>query len=247
MADKANDILMRMMVTESTPLYAECQTEVTTDEDDFVFDYYNGQFFELTDFTFGMNLDDKSPSDTGSGGGGGITPANLLAAKARLRPLGGPSAGSIAPPPPPAQAASQGRFQSWKSATAAEITSMPPYEVKMDEFSVTRLYDMASPVLFEKCCNSDTFVSASIVKRKLIGAEMLRGFLRIDFDDVMITHVDWQNGENVKETLKFAFRKMTVQYRKIVYQQDNVPTLQLLPSLTWSYTMALAAAAAATS
>ena len=246
MADRGTDVLMRMVLADSAqPLYADCQTEVTTDEDDFVYDYYNGQFFEVMDFSFGLNLDDKAPTtdavnpaaaappSAGAGPPAGLrlTPADLQAARAGLR--GGRGGGGPQEMP-------QSAFARWKSATPEQIKSMPPYPLKMDEFSITRLYDKASPVLFEKCCNSDSLASASLVKRKLIGANMLRGFLRIDFEEVLLTHVEWQNGEVIKETFKFVFRKMTAQYRIVVFKKDSrVPEMRTLPAVEWNFDMEL--------
>jgi len=234
--DSANDVLMRIMVTENAWLPAECQTEVTRDDDPYVFDYYNGQFFEVTDFTFGMNLEDKTPDETEQKGT--ITPNMLQAARANLRPV---SRGPGAPPPMPTQAGSgapagpQSKFARWKSATPEQIKAMQPYEAKMDEFSITRTYDKASPVLFEKCCNSESFASASLVKRVVVGADMLRGILRIDFKEVLLTHVEWQNGDVVKETVKFVCREMITKYRMVVYKPNADPEMRQIKELDWPY------------
>jgi type VI protein secretion system component Hcp len=244
-SDKYNDVLMRLVLTTGSPLYAECQTEVTTDEDDFVSDYYNGEFFEVTEFTFGMNLDDKDPATetvntaTGAplalGTGNSVKPqerklsfAEEITAKHNAR-------ANAAKPGVPTS-----KFGRWKAASPAQLAAMPPYPLKMEEFCVTRFYDKASPTLFEKCCNSDSIASASLVKRKLIGADMLRGFLRIDFDDLLLTHIEWENGDVVKETFKFVFRKITVTYRTVSYAKgSNLPQLKTMPTVSWNYDMEL--------
>jgi type VI protein secretion system component Hcp len=250
MNDKGNDVLMRLMLTSGTPLYAECQTEVDTDLDDFVSDYYNGEFFEVTEFSFGMNLDDKDPASEAVntaasvtapahlapvpvGAGGAVKAASRMSFAEEIAMKAAARAANSSGPP-------TSKFARWKSATPDEIASMPPYRLQMDEFSITRLYDKASPVLFEKCCNSDSIVSASLVKRKLIGADMLRGFLRIDFDDLLLTHIEWENGDVVKETFKFVFRKITVTYRTVSYAKgSNLPQLKTMPTVSWNYDMEL--------
>jgi len=250
MNDKGNDVLMRLMLTSGTPLYAECQTEVDTDLDDFVSDYYNGEFFEVTEFSFGMNLDDKDPASEAVntaasatapahlapvpvGAGGAVKAASRMSFAEEIAMKAAARAANSSGPP-------TSKFARWKSATPDEIASMPPYRLQMDEFSITRLYDKASPVLFEKCCNSDSIASASLVKRKLIGADMLRGFLRLDFKDLLVTHVEWQNEEVIKETFKFVFREITAQYRVVVFKQGSkVPELQTLAAVTWNYDMEL--------
>jgi type VI protein secretion system component Hcp len=234
MADSSNDILMRICLTKGDNgfLAAECQTEVTTDEDVFVYDYYNGQFCEVKEFSFGVTLDDKdaatdkvnTTSNAGAPAAGGGLLAGIQAQKAKMDAANAPTT----------------KFARWKSATPEQIKSMPPYMPDMQEFSITRLYDKASPILFEKCCNSVSIESISIVKRKLIGANMLRGFLRFDFTEVLVTHVEWQNAEVMKESFKFAFRFMKVKYRRVVPKPgSDQPDLQVFEMEEWSYDAAL--------
>jgi type VI protein secretion system component Hcp len=106
----------------------------------------------------------------------------------------------------------QVKFGKWKSASAGDIETTSPFPLRMDEFSITRRYDCASPVLFQKCAKSESFHNASLIKRKTVGGK-LECFLRFDFEDVLITHIDWQDAEVIKETVKFVFRKITVRYR----------------------------------
>jgi len=242
MADTSSDILMRVLLTPGQNGYlpAECQTEVTTDEDSFVEDYYNGQFFEVKEFDFGLKIEDtdkaKDAVNPGSGHpdapppptGGGINAAALQAARAKLNSV--PD--------------KQGPFARWKSATPEQIDAMPPYMPEMQEFSVTRLYDKASPVLFEKCCNSVSLDSISLVKRKQIGTNMLRGFLRMDFREVLVTHIQWDNAEVMKETFRFVFRHVKVKYRRIIPKENADPELREMSLKEWSYDAALKASTA---
>ena len=41
---------------------------------------------------------------------------------------------------------------------------------------------------------------------------MLRGYLRIEFYDVMLTELNWDDDETVKEKFKFVCRRAKVQY-----------------------------------
>lgn len=241
MANDGNDILMRLVLENGTALPAECQTEVDTDLDDFVLDYTNGTFFEVQDFSFGMNLDDKDPNEEKINPGGKLstvgghgTQVGQLGSSAVGRSVGGLAPLNQTP-------RRGGKFARWKSATPEQIKAMKPYPLRMDEFQVTRYYDRASPVLFEKCCNSDSFLSASLVKRKTTGGDMLKGFLRIEFDDLLITHVEWQNSDPMKETFKFVFRKINVRYRITSLKKGSTEAVMVeLDPVDWSYQAELA-------
>jgi type VI protein secretion system component Hcp len=84
--------------------------------------------------------------------------------------------------------------------------------------------------LFEKCVKSQSFKTASLIKRKTVGGK-LESFLRFDFKDVLITHIDWQDAEVIKETVRFVFREITVQYRT----QDHSGKLNAAGSVPWKY------------
>jgi type VI protein secretion system component Hcp len=74
--------------------------------------------------------------------------------------------------------------------------------------------DRASPLLFQMCCDSKSFTSATLVKRKAAGSDLSgHGFLRFEFTDVLVIGVDWDSGDVVKEKCKFICRGMTVKYR----------------------------------
>ena len=124
------------------------------------------------------------------------------------------------------------------------MKNMKKYPSRTDPFSVTRDYDRASPVLFDYCCNSKPIASASLIKRKDIGGSMLRGYLRFDFDNLLITKVSWKNSDPMKETLTFVFRSVTVKYRTTKYQVgSDVAILQSLSDVSWSYKAAMLKAA----
>ena len=108
--------------------------------------------------------------------------------------------------------ARQVKFGKWKSATSDEIKKMK-FPLKVDEFTVTRRYDKASPVLFDKCAKSETFPYATVVKRKVVGDSMLQAFMKFTFEDVLITKIQFQEAEVLKETLSMIFRKVTFQYK----------------------------------
>ncbi len=135
------------------------------------------------------------------------------------------------------------KFGAWKSLSQAELRTLEQenfrFPLHMDEFSVTRRYDRASPMLFQKCAASDSFRSASVVKRKVVGTGRLQTFLRLDFEGVLVTHIGWRESDELSETLCFVFRSVTVQYRP----QASAGTLGPAASVTWSFQAGLVSAA----
>jgi type VI protein secretion system component Hcp len=122
------------------------------------------------------------------------------------------------------------RFGNWLSGERTKA-----YPVDLEPFSFTRQMDRASPLLFEMCCNSQSFTSATLVKRKAAGSDASgHGFLRIDFKDVLLIGVDWDSGDVVKEKCKFICRGVKMQYKP---QLPNGTLSGAVPG-TWNRTMA---------
>jgi type VI protein secretion system component Hcp len=246
MAEKSNDVLMRVVAENGTAVPAECLTMVDPHDDDFLKGFTHGTFFEVEQFTFGMNIDDKDPtsdavSDSSAhapqAGGGLAAPATARMAPAAMQAVKNADKDKKQGP--------TGKFARWKSATPEQIKAMKPYPVLMDEVSVTRLYDSASTVLFDKCCNSESLASVTLVKRRVVGADVegLRGYLRMEFKDVLLTHMEWENGDVPKETFKFVFRRLKVQYGIVLVQASKVRMESV--EVDWDYKMALQKQAAA--
>ena len=90
-------------------------------------------------------------------------------------------------------------------------------------------------MFFQHCANQKSFDSATLVKRVMAtsgsisllqsilggagsssgGSGMASaGFLRIDFTDVMLTQLAWNDGDMVTENCSFTCKHVKVQYRK---------------------------------
>jgi type VI secretion system secreted protein Hcp len=88
----------------------------------------------------------------------------------------------------------------------------------VDEFEVKRMFDIASPTLFQLCANSTSLKSATLVQRKGGSSQSTMGIapchLRIDFYDILLTSVSWDvEDQGIEEKLKFVCRKISVQYK----------------------------------
>jgi type VI protein secretion system component Hcp len=160
-------------------------------------DFTAGKYFELQDFTLGIDIEDNDSAST-------------------KPPVTDPHTGVTTTP------AKTGKFSKWVQGIAASAgpgVLSTLYPVQMDAFSFTKQLDAASPVLFKNCFKTIPFDSAAIVMRKTGGVQHTKtgighiGFLRIDFTGVLITSIDWDAGEIVKEKVKMVCRTVQVKYR----------------------------------
>jgi type VI protein secretion system component Hcp len=194
MANDAGDVLMMVVGSDGKGVPAECQTELATgkDKDDMMDGFVKGTYFELEDFDFGMNVEDRDDESTAD---------NQTDTKKTDKKSGKGKA----------------KFQRWMSmpiGAKASIDSDGGYPVDLEPFSFTRHMDKASPLFFNAISSKLSFKSATVVKRKDVGAETgPQAFLRIDFTDVLFISIGWDNGEIVKEKCKFICRQVLVKYR----------------------------------
>lgn len=202
MQQNATDLVMKF-VLNAQPVWAECALEVAPNDTlmrDFLknTDYDNySNFFEVTNFDFSIALKESDQSN------------NVVGQQARNQQQQ-PRAGS------------NNAFARWRSATNAEYKSIY-YPLEFDQFNFKRVIDSASPIFFQCCCESRTFDSAVLVKRIARGdiggkRNPSIGYLRIDFKKVLITGVNWDDGDLVTESCDFICQGMKVTYRR---QKDD--------------------------
>jgi type VI protein secretion system component Hcp len=194
MADKNTDIVMYIR-DGSDGVAAEGQSEIDTD-DDFMAGFKKGQFFEIEDFDFGIQAVD--------------TDSAAVAAKP---PTGDPHATDQTK-------ARTGQFAKWIQNKTVSMEG-GGYPIEMTPFQFTRQLDIASPLLFQRCFQTKPYNSAALVMRKV--GDTLYGeksqiaalpFLRIDFVTILITKIDWDVAEVVKEKCTFVCRQVSVRYRQ---------------------------------
>jgi type VI protein secretion system component Hcp len=122
--------------------------------------------------------------------------------------------------------AAKDAFSSWRSVKTNELEIgtnrySKRYPVEFDTFTFTRQIDSTSPIFFHACCYQISFKSAALVKRISTGgtgagnlARQSIGQIRFDFSDVLITSLDWSDGDLVTETCSFICKAMRVLYRQ---------------------------------
>lgn len=214
MADDANDVLMTFL-NGANGVPAECQA-VWAPADAMKMDFTTGNFFEIESFTFGGGLESEDDHTKESGNGGSTSSSgeggNRLSGRGNTTQTGS-STGN-----PQNSKKSDRRGNKFSNYI---LQGSLRYPIDLQEISINRQLDKASPVFLQSCLNLQPFTKAVIVKRKVVGNVQAnmganvehRGFLRMEFKEPLITSVEWSDGENVKETLKFISRGVKVIYR----------------------------------
>ena len=218
MADKpTSDLVMMFLDQNNKSVLAESALGVLKD-DPFMegfraivdYDEYSN-FFEVSTFTFSMSVkpqDESVGALSGHGGGargapgaqgGGAAPAHTVSFPGR------------AP-------AAHDQFSRWRSAKNDEYKDIR-FPIEFDTFNFSRIIDGASPPFFQACCNQHNFRSAALVRRVEIGSRgggerQAKGFLRLDFRDVALTSINWDDGELVTESVTFICKALKVRYRQ---------------------------------
>lgn len=208
MQDSKTDLVMRFVLGNGEPVLAECLLDVWKN-DTLMKDFKSaGQnhfsnFFEVSSFDLSIALKE--------------TDKKKSTLKSKNDPLNTQQKSGE-------KAAPSGAFAAWRSATKDELKKIY-YPLELDKFSFKRNIDCASPVFFQSCCKSETFASAVLVKRRSQGGTDVdggllpsAGYLRIEFTKVLITGIDWDDGEVVEEKCEFICRGITVTYRQ---QKDD--------------------------
>ena len=111
--------------------------------------------------------------------------------------------------------ASTRTYERWRSAgTAAPADGKQLFYAEPNELTVTRIIDTASPLLVQYCLNLERLTKAVLVKRGRNSTGSLVGFLKLEFTELAIRAVDWDDGEVVKEVCKFRYEKLSVAYNR---------------------------------
>jgi type VI secretion system secreted protein Hcp len=81
-------------------------------------------------------------------------------------------------------------------------------KANISDFSIVKICDQATPVLFQRCCNGDKSATADVTLRSTAGGQV--EFLKIHFEDVYVT--SWQSsgqcdGSVPMESVSFSFDK----------------------------------------
>ncbi len=199
MADK-KEILMRIGDGGAGDVTAECQAALRSEPaDPLMRDFRPGQFFEIKDFSLSIGLHDKDAPTSNSEAAKAEAGERV---KADAKHPGKPHQAPKAAKPPR-------KFAEWRDGRRNA-----PYPLEVQPISFSRIMDRASTTLLQDLCQSKSYASATIVRRMGTGSDgPPRAFLRLDFTCVLMTSVDWNDEDLIKEQYKFICQKVEVQYK----------------------------------
>ena len=221
----STDVLMMFVSRRGRSLGGELQSAVA-DSDQLATEFTPGSFFELEDFSFGGGVEDADPG----GDDGDDQQKNKVHDPQNSGAPGRPAGKS-------------GRKAKAGGARFKRYFSNPDYfafDSIVDEISISRQLDRASMPLLQCCVDQTPLQKAILVKRKFTYNKKrgenraYESYLRLEFKEPLITSVEWEDGEVVKEKVKFVCRGVEVQYRR---QQPNG---ELDPPIPFSFDYKLA-------
>jgi type VI protein secretion system component Hcp len=197
-----SDLFMTFLDFGGTPIKGESRANLTSNDQiskALLKGFESPNVFEIETFSFSASADDTDPSEIRSA----IEKENSQPGKQTKG----------APPTPrmtPAQMAQEVKDR-------LNRQSGPPVR----EITFTRSVDSTSSYFMKNIVVGKGFQRASLIKRKSAGSHTDSGglaagdvHLRIDFDTVLVTKVDWSDdNEEVKESCTFICRKISIQYR----------------------------------
>jgi type VI protein secretion system component Hcp len=224
MADKDSiDVLMTFIVSGTTAVPAEGTSEWDKDDTDMMEGFQDGMFFEVDDFSFGVSL--GGSENSGGAEAAGTSPSSspgkneLHSRDGHGNPANVQKGAS--------KAGSANRFAKYIESGTQD------FKPEVQEITITRQVDIASVRFLQSCFNYSKFERAILVKRKFTGnTDFHEAFLRLEFKEPLITGVEWDEGEIVKEKLKFVCRGVVAAYR----QQNADGTLKGARSASWTPT-----------
>jgi len=228
MPDKeSTDVLMTFIDSNGRGVAAECTSVWDHDDTDMMKDFQDGKLFEVDGFDFGISLGDSESGGESEGGGSSATAE--LGRNSLHAPPGAPTTQNTQKKK---SAGSSKRFA--KYLEGGDIEFKP--EVK--EITITKQVDISSIRFLQSCLTYGKFQKAVLVKRKFTGGVSFHeAFLRLEFKEPLITGIDWDEGDIVKEKIKFICRGITVAYRP----QNQDGTLGDARSASWNPPRKLAA------
>jgi type VI protein secretion system component Hcp len=120
----------------------------------------------------------------------------------------------------------EGSYARWRAMGSSEAKPNPVYKADIEDFSITRMIDVSSPLLLKYCLSRDRFDKAVLVKRARAPSGSVLGFMRLEFTQVLIKSISWADGDAVRETCKFRYSTVEVKYIRRQMSDSSATTLQ---------------------
>ncbi len=87
--------------------------------------------------------------------------------------------------------------------------------VSISSFNVMKKTDVASPVMFQKCCDGTHFAKATVALNKAGGSEPVE-YITYEFEEVFVESIQWSGStggdDSPTESVSFVFGKVDISY-----------------------------------
>lgn len=231
MADNdSTDMLMAVTLQNGAKIVGPGRAKLDTRDTEMLAGITAGFFVEIQDISFGIGVEDSEPPN----------PMNELhamqAALAQEANKKGEKQNDKEKNGLASLLGSPKKTKQFKnfvdSGRVTDDDGNPVYSTVFDPITITRAIDQMSPPILNNCAYQKVLQSIVVVKRKVTGnTGFHEAFVRLQFDECLITAVDWDHGETFTEKMKFVYRTLTVKYRP----QSNDGSLE--PARTMTYSM----------
>ena len=175
-------------------------------------------FCRIQDFTFSVGIEDNESGGGEEGGTGtnvGASENTLHGTRGTAPVKGGkPTTGKTTTSKPAKRSRQFKHFMDFGGSEADPNTGSVGYPPSLQPITVSRQMDSMSAALLKECLNCKPLKRVIIVKRKFTGSkDNYEAYLRIEFIDCLLTEVEWDDDEIIKEKVKFVYRELKTQYK----------------------------------
>jgi len=233
MADQdSRDILMSVTL-KGKALALKGEVSVAIDTSDALMEgFYNpagattgvdaNLFCRIQDFTFSVGIEDSESGTGGEAESGtkvGASENTLHGTRGTAPEKGGKggtggTGGKGTTGKPAGRSRQFKHFMDFGGSEADPNTGSIGYPPSLQPITVSRQMDVMSAALLKECLNCRPLKRVIIVKRKFTGSkDNYEAYLRLEFIDCLLTEVEWDDDEIIKEKVKFVYRELKTQYR----------------------------------
>ncbi len=236
MADNdSTDMLMAVTGQNGGKLAGQGLTALDTSDTEMLDGITAGFFTEIQDISFGIGVEDSETSSS-SGPVNAVHDMQAQTLETVQKHLENVLAEQVKGKMPKMASRSKGKqFKNFvDTGRVTDDDDNPVYSTVFDPITISRAIDQMSPFILYNCAYQKALQSIVVVKRKVTGnTGFHEAFVRLQFDECLITAVDWDHGDTFTEKMKFVYRTLTVKYRP----QSNDGTLAAPKTMTYSMSM----------
>ena len=214
MADSdSTDLLIAVKPKNMTALIGEARVQFDSSDTLMAgFSAANGvSYFGAADtFTFGAGIEDEASRKEKD--------MHALLSKVQGGGQGGANGGSGGSGKSSKGTTPKGKTRKYANffKTGALRSNSYGFDITLEEVTISRKLDQMSVELMKLCVKQWEIETITLVRRKAVGGALqykMQPYLRAQFSGALLTAIDWDDGEEVTEKLKFVYRSFSSSFR----------------------------------